>query len=317
MLLEIRLSPQLSNWIYDFVPSGFNNEMRYGGYRPVVFMANGLTAAFFMITTFLAAMAMWRVKDRIRPFPVAGTPAYLGVIIVLCKSGGALIYAVFGGFFVRWIKPKAQLRLALVLASIGMLYPVLRMTDSFPNKFLVETAALFDEERADSLKFRFDQERELLDRASQRFAFGWGRYGRNRVYEESGDDSSITDGAWILTLGQFGLVGFLAQFGLLALPVFRAASAYKFVRTERDRVFLSVIALIVALGIVEQLPNASISSWSWLLAGALLGRAERITELARKVRKSPNGLKMSERFQGRQMYEPTRLAKDKNGLFQP
>jgi hypothetical protein len=293
MLLEIRLSPQLSNWIYGFFPSGFGSEMRYGGFRPVVFMKNGLTAAFFMMTTFLAAMALWRVNDRIKSFPPMGTSAYLGTIVVLCKSAGALMYAVFVGLAVSWAKPKTQVRLAAVLASIALLYPVLRITDTFPDKFLVDIAASFEQTRADSLKFRFDQEQQLLDRASQRFAFGWGRYGRNRVYEETGKDSSITDGSWIQTLGQFGFIGFLAQFGLLAWPVFRAATAFKFVRTERDRVFFSVIALIVALGLIEQLPNSSINSWNWLLAGCLLGRAERIIELARNVRGSSSDLKMS------------------------
>jgi hypothetical protein len=293
MLLEIRVSPQLSKWVYGFFPSGFSSEVRYGGFRPVVFMKNGLTAAFFMMTTFLAAIAIWRVNYRIKPFAAGAVSAYLGVVLVLCKSGGAFVYAAVAGFFVRWLKPKAQLRLAVVLASIGLLYPVLRVADLFPNKVLVEIAASVNQDRAASLEVRFDQERALLNRAYQRFTFGWGRYGRNRVYEGSGKDSSITDGAWIQTLGQFGLIGFLAQFGLLALPVFRAASAYKFVRTERDRVFLSVIALIVALDVVEQLPNSSISSWSWLLAGALLGRTERIKkELARKATQSPSHLRM-------------------------
>lgn len=293
MLLEVRLSPQLSNWVYGFFPSGFGSEVRYGGFRPVVFMKNGLTAAFFMMTTFLAAMALWRVNDRIKPFPSAGTAVYLGAILILCKSAGALIYALIVGFFVRWMNPRAQLRLAVVLACIGLLYPLLRMTDVFPDQFLVETAASFDQQRADSLKIRFDQERQLMDRASERLSFGWGRYGRSRVYEESGKDSTLADGAWMQTLGQFGVVGFLAQFGLLTWPVFRASSALRFVRTERDRVFLSVIALIVALGVVEQLPNSSISSWTWFLAGALLGRAERIIGLAREVRKLPGGPKMA------------------------
>ncbi|WOH53724.1 hypothetical protein [Bradyrhizobium sp. sBnM-33] len=281
MLLEIRLSPQLSNWVYGYFPSSFVTEARYGGYRPVVFMANGLTTAFFVMTAFLAAMAMWRVGDRIRQFPAAAAPSYLIVIVVLCKSAGAFVYAAVGGFVVRWMNPKAQLRLALVLAIIGLLYPVLRITDVFPDKFLVDAAASIDQERAASLKFRFDQERQLLDHASQRLAFGWGRYGRNRVYQESGKDASITDGAWIITFGQFGLVGFLAQFGLLALPIFRAAAAYRYLRTERERVFLSAIALIAALCVIEQLPNSSISSWSWLVAGALLGRAEWIIAAAR------------------------------------
>lgn len=290
MLLEIRLSPQLSNWVYGFFPSGFSSEMRYGGFRPVVFMRNGLIAAFFVMTTVLAAVALWRVNDRVRLLPPAVPPIYLGVVLVLCKSVGALMYGIFVGVAVLWTRPRTQVRLAVILSTIALLYPVLRVTETFPDGLLVESAALFDEERAGSLKFRFDQEQLLLDRASQRFTFGWGRYGRSRVYEEDyGKDTSITDGAWIITLGQFGFVGFLAQFGLLAWPVYRASLSYKFIRADRDRVFFAVLTLIVALGIVEQLPNASVSSWNWFLAGSLLGGAERIAELARNTRRFPGG----------------------------
>lgn len=276
MLLEIRLSPQLSNWIYGFFPTGFNSEMRYGGFRPVVFMKNGLTAAFFLMTTFLAAVALWRVDGQKGRVPPAGKVAYLGVVLLLCKSVGALIYGLVVGPLVRWASPKAQLRVAVLLVSIALLYPMLRIMDQFPDKFLVETAAEIDKSRAASLKVRFDQERQLLEHAYERFTFGWGRYGRSRVYEESGKDSSITDGAWIQILGAFGLLGFLSQFGLLALPVFRASSAYSSVSSERDRIILAALALIVALSLVEQLPNSSISAWNWMLAGALLGRTEAI-----------------------------------------
>jgi hypothetical protein len=293
VLLEIRLSPQLSNWIYGLVNRGFNIEMRYGGYRPVVFMQNGLATAFFMMTTLLAAAALWRAEGRMMRLPSGGLTAYLGVVVILCKSAGALVYSAFGAFFIRCIKPRSQVRVALLLACLGLSYPILRMANLFPDKLLVVVAASFDPERAQSLETRFNQERQLLDHASERFFFGWGRYGRNRVYEESGKDSSLTDGEWIETVGQFGLVGFLAEFGLLAWPVFRASSAFKLVRTERDRVFLATLSLLVALGIIEQLPNSSVSSWSWLLAGSLLGRAERLTQLARQMRKSADVSKIS------------------------
>src|SRR6266478_9771879 len=42
LLIEVRMSPQINNWIYGFAASNFLTEMRYGGYRPVVFMSNGL-----------------------------------------------------------------------------------------------------------------------------------------------------------------------------------------------------------------------------------------------------------------------------------
>jgi hypothetical protein len=289
MLFEVRMSPQLSNWIYGYFPSSFATETRYGGYRPVVFMNNGLIAAFFMSTSFLAAVVLSRVKTRVNKLSAGGVTVYLGTVLILCKAAGALVYAVVIGFFFRWIKPVVQVRLAVLLVSIAILYPVLRMADCFPDKQLYDLAATFNQERADSLKFRFDQEQQLLARASERFVFGWGRYGRNRVYEESGKDSSITDGLWILTLGQFGIAGFLAQFGLLSLPVFRAGAALKRIGSMREKIFLAALTLIVAITVVEQLPNASLTPWSWLLVGALLGRVERILSMYPQSRNSKMG----------------------------
>ena len=287
MLFEIRMSPHLANWIYGYFPSTFSSEGRYGGFRPVVFMINGLAAAFFLMTTFLSALALWRVGRRFPPLSPGIPAAFLGVVLILCKSAGALVYAIVGGSFIRWLKPQAQIGLAVLLVFVGVLYPILRITDVFPDRLLVETAAEFDEERAQSLGVRFYQERQLLDRASERFVFGWGRYGRNRVHENSGKDSSITDGAWIIILGEFGIVGFLAQFGLLALPALRAASAFKFLKSQADQIFFSTLALIVALDLIEQLPNSSISAWVWLLAGVLLGRSEQVLWSARKARRKP------------------------------
>jgi hypothetical protein len=166
-----------------------------------------------------------------------------------------------------------------------MLYPVLRMADVFPDRFLVETAAAFDADRADSLNTRFTSENALLRHANERLIFGWGRYGRSRLLTELGEDHTITDGWWIITLGQFGLVGFLAQFGLLSLPVLRAAAAFRFLERKTDQIFLATLSLIVALDVIEQLPNASISSWSWFLAGILLGRSEQVISLAQKARR--------------------------------
>ena len=105
---------------------------------------------------------------------------------------------------------------------------------------------------------------------------------------------SITDGRWIITIGQFGLFGFVAEFGLLILPVFRAASALGAAKSKRDRIYLAALALILAVNIVDLLPNAGLIPWTWLLAGALLGRAESLTILARegvRFHPYPNAIK--------------------------
>jgi len=89
MLLEVRLSPQLNVWIYGFFPHAFDQQIRMGGFRPVVFLSHGLYVAFFALTTVIAAFGLWRAEKG--PFLLVG--AYLTGVLVLCKTLGALVYA--------------------------------------------------------------------------------------------------------------------------------------------------------------------------------------------------------------------------------
>jgi hypothetical protein len=273
MLFEIRMSPQLHNWIYGVFQSSFVHEGRSGGFRPTVFMRNGLATAFFMLTGVIAAAAFWRARARIVPLASGWVVAYLMGILVLCKTAGALVYAICIVPVVRFLKPRRQVSFAVLLVSLALTYPILRAYDYFPTNRLVEIASELSEQRAASLKTRFDQEQQLLARASDRFFFGWGRFGRNRVYDDNGKDITLTDGRWIITMGTFGFIGFLAEFGLLALPVFQIARSFRQVRSLPERSMLAALVLIVSIGCIEQLPNDSLNPWMWLIAGALSGRA--------------------------------------------
>jgi hypothetical protein len=277
MLFEVRMSPQLHTWIYGYFPHSFAQQMRDGGFRPVVFLGHGLIVAFFGMTTVLASTALWKTNVRVSAaVPPALVTAWLGGTLLLCKSLGSLVYASVCAPLIFFAKPRLQVRLAVVLATIALTYPVLRTLDLVPTESILNAAASVSAERAESLKVRLDQEKMLLAHALERPWFGWGRFGRGRVYDEWGKDVSITDGHWIITITTFGLFGFLAEFGLIALSVFRAASALRFASSNRERVYLAALALIVAVGMIDLLPNASISAWSWLLMGSLLGRAETV-----------------------------------------
>ena len=157
MLFEIRMSPQLHHWFYGYSPFGFATQMRYGGFRPNVFLDNGLVTAFFAMTAMVAATAFWRTHTRTRKLPPAINTAYLGAILVLCKSLGALIYGVVLVPLVRLTKPRLQLRIAMVLVSIAVAYPLLRAADLVPTKYMLDAATSISEERADSLRVRFRQ----------------------------------------------------------------------------------------------------------------------------------------------------------------
>src|SRR5262249_33246564 len=149
---------------------------------------------------------------------------------------------------VRFVKPQLQVLAAVVLAVIVFSYPLLRAADLVPTGMMIDAAESVDLERAQSFKTRLDQEQMLLSRASERIVFGWGRFGRSRVRDdETGKDLSLTDGRWIITLGSYGLVGFVTEFGLLAFAAFRAASALRFTKSAKDRVHLAAVSLIVAI----------------------------------------------------------------------
>lgn len=273
MLFEIRMSPQLHTWFYGYFPNDFGQQIRGGGYRPVVFLGHGLIVAFFAMTTAVAAAALWRTRTRITRLAPGVLTAYLVTVLALCKTLGAAMYGAALVPLVRFTQPRLQMRIASILVATALCYPMLRAADLIPTGIMLDAAGYVSEDREGSLKTRLDQEKLLLDHASERLVFGWGRWGRNLLYYQ-GRDISITDGRWIIVIGAYGLFGFLAEFGMLALPVFRAASALKFAESKYDRVYLAALALIVAINEVELLPNASLSPWTCLLAGALLGRAE-------------------------------------------
>lgn len=275
MLFEVRMSPQLNNLIYGYFPSRFLQEFRDGGFRPVVFLGHGLAVAFFTMTTVVAAATLWRTRGRfvgLRPGVITG---YLSFVLLLCKTVSTFLYAFVSVPLVRWATPRAQMRLATILVIITLGYPMLRVAELVPTTSILELAQKIDSNRAASLRTRFENGEQLLKRAWERKWFGWGRYGRNRVYNGwEGRDSSITDGLWIITLGSFGLFGFVAKFGLLSLPVFRARQCLNFAQTAREKQYIAALAVIVGINVFNLLPNSSLTPWTWLLAGSLLGCAE-------------------------------------------
>ncbi|MCP4618199.1 MAG: hypothetical protein GY844_17410 [Bradyrhizobium sp.] len=288
MLLEIRLSPQLHNWIYGYFPHSFLQQIRAGGFRPVVFLGHGLLIAFMAMISIVASASLWRSRTRIvRMLPPVVVTIYLSGVLILCKSVGAVVYTAFLLPLVRFASARLQLRVAAMLAIAALLYPTLRAADLVPTESLLSLSASFSDERAESLATRFYNEKLLLDHASERFWFGWGRFGRNRIIDlETGKEESISDGLWILTMGQLGYVGFLAQFGLWALIVFRAVGAARRIADPISRNRLAALALILAVYIVDQLPNAPVSPLMWLIAGALLGRAEDAARARPRFRRS-------------------------------
>lgn len=278
-LFEIAVAPILNIKFYGFFQHDWGQMIREGGFRPIVFLNHGLWVAIFMATGLLATITMFRNAAAGRRLKWAAAVIYLIAVLRACKSLGALAIGLLLLPVMLFLNRKMQIRVALILALIGVTYPMSREVGLIPLDKLVETAALVDPERAGSLEFRFSNEELLLERAQQKPWFGWGGWSRNLLRDaNSGSISSIPDGNWILLFGTSGWVGYVIQMSLLSLSI--AMLAYLTINQRNDTIspHAATIAIIIAATMMDMLLNDTLIPFIWLCAGALLGHVETITD---------------------------------------
>lgn len=286
MLVEIRLSPQLNLWIYGYYQHLFDQLVRFGGFRPIVFLYHGLWVALFAMMMLGAAAALFRHSRGTGKLVYGAITGYFAVILVLCKSVASLVYAAVLLPMILFAGRLWQFRLAALLAFLAVVYPIMKGLDWVPEQYMLEQAEALDPDRAGSLQFRFDNERVLLDRALLKPVFGWGSWGRNHILDPvTGELLTVTDGRWIITIGVFGWVGYLAEFLLFSWPLF-VLLGRSFVLTREDHTapWLGALALILGFNLFDLLPNATITPLTWLLSGALLGYVEHHMPRRRRVK---------------------------------
>ena len=270
-LLEVRISPQLHNWIYGYFPHQFAQHIRNGGFRPVVLLNHGLMVGIYFCIGVISAAVLYREDRRL------GTPAWkwlvamlwLGATLFLSKSLGALILAIIFAAAVLFLSRRLQIALGVVLAAIVMFYPMLRGAGLIPVDAVHAFALSISEERAASLKFRLDNEDALLAHAMEKPLVGWGSWGRNHLYDPvDGRMISTTDGIWIIFIGVFGWIGYIGRFGLLTAPILFFALRQRQLGTS---LITPGLIMVLAANLIDLLPNAGLVNYVWLIAGAIIG----------------------------------------------
>lgn len=286
MLLEIRLSPQLNVWIYGFFAHDFGQTIRYGGFRPMVFLEHGLWVAVFVVMGVICAAVALRDGNTLARARNIAVLVYLMAVLVLCKSVASLIYATLLVPIVLMTPPRLQVSIAAVLAALVMAYPLALWLGVMPTDAIRDFAVSMDAERGQSLEFRFINEQVLLDRASQKPWAGWGGWGRNlEVDPISGRFTTVTDGYWIVVMTTNGILGYVSIFGLLCGSVFRLWLATRSGPVDR---WTAGLALIMAANLVDLVPNATVTPLTWMSAGALAGLSARGMRVgARKATPAP------------------------------
>lgn len=270
-LFEARMSPQLNVHLYGYRQASWHMVSRGGGWRPVVFLDHGLVLGLVFCMASLAAVGLIRLVAPARRVVAAGVALWLLMTLVLVNSLGALLIALALLPVVVVSGLRLQLLAAAAIAGAVLFYPMLRGADLVPTTAIVNLARSIDDNRARSLEFRLRNEDQLLDHANRRALFGWGPYNRNRVYDEEGRRVSVTDGTWIITIGQGGWVRYIGLFGLLTLPIILLSVRRRQIEPSRETALLSVV---LVANLVDLIPNSGQTPITWLMAGALLGRVE-------------------------------------------
>jgi len=273
---EIRMSPQLHNQFYGFRASGMLRGSGLGlpGYRPNVFIGHGLEVAMFMLMCTLAGFWLWKTKAmrELWGFPVGLLVLGLWGTTILCKVLGAILLLHLGMIAITSPKLLRTSVIVLLLIAAPLVYMTTRATRTFTGETAMSFVRLLNEDRAASLQFRLDAEGEIIRNAMMRPLFGYGSdpEWRARLSDDPRAKAVITDGMWIIALGQGGLFGLLALTTALLIPPFLIWRRMPVAFWEHPA-FAPVVGLAVLLVcfMIDSLFNATINMISLLIAGAV------------------------------------------------
>lgn len=269
-LWEVRMSPQLNRQIYGFFAHSWVQHVRGGGFRPILFLEHGLFVGIFLASAILTAFGLARAETGPQRGKFAAAGLWLLVVIFLSKVLGAFLVVLALLPVLLLMSQRTQVLVAFGIGMVVLTYPILRNADLIPTQVAINLAERISPERAESLAFRIRNEDRLLDRAKGNPVFGWGGYSRNRVFDENGEDITVTDGRWVILFGQGGWFRYIGEFGLLLWGIFRLVSLP---RDKLDQVTVTLAMALIA-NMIDLLPNSGLSPVTWMMAGALIGRLE-------------------------------------------
>lgn len=312
-LFEIFTYPTMHFRLYGFHANDPSQLIRYGGFRPIVFMEHGLAVGMWMVAVTMLALWLWSTGTmkrfplgRGRSMPMWAVVALLLFTTALVKSTGALLLGVVGiiGLFqVRLIRWPILMTVLITFSPIYIMgrtlsgsEPVGWMHSNFSDEDLtrLEQKAFrkpllgvggftghdffkflnqfVPPDRTSSLRFRLKFEDFLMEHDFKKPFFGWGDRGAARVKNKKGDDVAVTDGLWIITLGNYGFVGLTALWATMLLPSFRFLWNYRASLWKQPAYAAAAVsAMILGLYMIDCLTNAMINMIYVLLVGGLAG----------------------------------------------
>ena len=221
-IFEMFMGPTLHLHVYGSLAfPDYLQSMRWGGYRPNMFMQHGLMLSTFMCCAALMGIWLWsnQAYKKFYGLPPGPTIAFLVMVAVWCKSTGAIILMLTGLavlFLTRFLKNGV---LVYILAAAPMMYILARTVGGWTGDNAVQMANEYlSVDSGGSLQVRFGNENVLVERAMMKPVFGFGTDGDFLIKDYNDRIVSIPDGLWVIALGSGGLVGLTALFGCMIFP---------------------------------------------------------------------------------------------------
>jgi hypothetical protein len=272
---EILRGPELHRMLYGYHQHVLEQAIRFGGWRPMVFMDHGLMVALWMASSSVIGIWLWRTGAvrRMWRVPLAWLVTALVTTMLFLKSVNAWVLLPLG---IAMLFSSARLRrpvLVGVVIALVILYVTVRAAGLWDAETMAQVASgLFGESKGQSLAYRVQNEELLAERAREQPLLGWGRWGRNLLRDENGNSPTVAESLWIITFGQVGLIGLAALMALLLLPqasfVRRyAAGLWASPQLAPAAAWMTVLTLYA----VDSLLNAMVNPVYMLAAGGLVG----------------------------------------------
>lgn len=302
-LYEVRMSPQLHRMVYGFFQHSFAQTVRYGGWRPTVFMKHGTEVGLWMMAAALIGIWLWQtgVLKQLWGIPMAWLVTALVITFVLVKSTGAYILLFLGiAFLLIGRQFLTAIPVFLLSAAICFHLVVNVVTHPGYNEQVLSLLGRIgiNQARIQSLEFRLENEKLLAEKARQQPLFGWGGWGRNRVTNDWGQDITTTDSLWVITFGVNGIVGLASMAAVLLLPSFYWFASRSSTRAwlKRESAPASAIAVLLVLYMFDCLVNAMVNPVYILASGGLSG-------LLLNPSQTPTRLSRTGKFNSARLYQ--------------
>jgi hypothetical protein len=276
ILVEFLLSIPFRSWQFSSslfgLPARVN--IRWGMTQPVVFFDNGLALATFMAVALIGAAVLVKANVPLQSAvtrlnaKVARHLVTAGLLMTLNVAG--IVYGLTFLMAHIFLSARRIAFLGLMLTTLAIVYPTLRLVDAFPYQAIVDFAAGYDAERARSLGGRFDEEEHVLGQIGDRLWVGWGNIARTPGAETFGEGEVGLDGFWTIRVGASGILGVGLYYLVMAVPALRAWRALSRV-SGPGALMIGGVLCMVSIRMIDLIINGWWNCLPVFLAGVLTG----------------------------------------------